>query len=155
MSTLTVTHTESLSLNGADRGSVKTLIIDGIASVYETVFTVSTVNMNILKFANNPAGSSNFKLDTDKTKYIRFSNLDDTSKIYLAFSKERDSDVNNAEIFQITILPGESFVISSPENYMDVTIATDIPDYVFGSLAEVDAKSDSGTPSLEIFAAGI
>tara|TARA_R100000951_G_C2493020_1_gene135053 strand:+ start:160 stop:489 length:330 start_codon:yes stop_codon:yes gene_type:complete len=105
MSTLTVTHTESLSLNGADRGSVKTLIIDGIASVYETVFTVSTVNMNILKFANNPAGSSNFKLDTDKTKYIRFSNLDDTSKIYLAFSKERDSDVNNAEIFQITILP--------------------------------------------------
>ena len=154
MSTLTVTHTESLSLNGADRGSVKTLIIDGIASVYETVFTVSTVNMNILKFANNPAGSSNFKLDTDKTKYIRFSNLDDTSKIYLAFSKERD-DVINAEIFQITILPGESFVISSPENYMDVTTESDTPAYVFGSLAEVNAKSDSGTPSLEIFAAGI
>ena len=154
MSTLTVTHTESLSLNGADRGSVKTLIIDGIASVYETVFTVSTANMNILKFANNPAGNSNFKLDTDKTKYIRFSNLDDTSKIYLAFSKEHD-DVNNAEIFQITILPGESFVISSPENYMDVTTGSDTPAYDFGSLAAVAAKSDSGTPSLEIFAAGI
>ncbi|MAO19594.1 MAG: hypothetical protein CMJ25_02480 [Phycisphaerae bacterium] len=111
--------------------------------------------MNILKFANNPAGSSNFKLDTDKTKYIRFSNLDDTSKIYLAFSKERDSDVNNAEIFQITILPGESFVISSPENYMDVTTGSDTPAYDFGSLAAVAAKSDSGTPSLEIFAAGI
>jgi hypothetical protein len=150
MATLTVTHTESLTLNGADRGSVKTLIIDGINSVYETIFPLSTDSTNILQLASAPAGEGSFKLDVENIKYMRFTNLDTSLDIYLAFG----TNAGSGNHFTIKILPGETFVTSSPDNYMG-TVSGGVLAYSFADLLSISAKSSEGTPSLEVFAAGV
>ena len=149
MATLTVTHTESLSLNGADRGSTKSLIIDGVNTVYETVFPLSTSSTNILQFASAVEGSTSFKLDVENIKYMRFTNLDATNDIYLVFG-EGAGDSNH---FVIKIKASETFLTSSPDDYMD--IGTAAPDFTFADVLSIDAKTSAGTASLEVFAAGV
>jgi hypothetical protein len=149
MATLTVTHTESLNLNGADRGSTKSLTIDSVTTVYETVFPLSTTSTNILQFATAVEGASSFKLDVENIKYMRFTNLDATNDIYLSFG----TATGDADHFAINISPGETFLTSSPDDYMDVVIGGAVA-YSFADVLSISAKTSAGTASLEVFAAG-
>ncbi len=148
MAILTVTHAESLEIEGVSRGSTKTLTIDEITTVYETVFPLTTSSTNILQFASTVEGSSSFKLDVENIKYMRFTNLDATNDIYLVFG-EGAGDSNH---FVIKIKPGETFLTSSPDDYMD--IGTAAPDFTFADVLSIDAKTSAGTANLEVFAAG-
>lgn len=149
MAILTVTHTESLSLDGVNRGSTKALTIDEITTVYETVFPLSTTSTNILQFASTVEGSASFKLDVENIKYMRFTNLDATNDIYLAFG----TAAGDSDHFIIKIKAGETFLTSSPDNYMD--IGTAAINYSFADVLTIDAKTSANTASLEVFAAGV
>jgi hypothetical protein len=152
MATLTVTHTESLNLNGADRGSTKSLIIDSVTTVYETVFPLSSTDTNILQLDALSEGGSSFKLDVASIKYMRFTNLDATNNIHLAFGTAAGSGNH----FTIVIKPLETFLTSGPDNYMG-TVTGGTLTYSFADLLSINAKTETAntTASLEVFAAGV
>jgi len=149
MAILTVNHTENLTLNGVDRGSTKIFTIDEITTVYETVFPLTTSITNILQFASAVEGGATFKLDVENIKYMRFTNLDASNDIYLAFG----TAVGDGENFAIKIKAGETFLTSSPDNYMD-TVTNVSTGFTFADVLSINAQTSSGTASLEVFAAG-
>ena len=86
--TLTVTHTESITLNGVDHGSTNTLSIASINEVMKRIVTVPTSEVEVLALHVSAVSSGTF-LEAD-VRYIRLTNLDDTNHVTLTFKNEDD-----------------------------------------------------------------
>ncbi len=81
MATLTVTHSESLTLNSRERDTLSTFQITNIDNIYErTVKCTQGVNTTILLMADTEA-TSDAALDVGEIKYIRLTNLDDSTAV--------------------------------------------------------------------------
>jgi transketolase C-terminal domain/subunit len=76
--TLTVTITESVTLNGSDRGSTATLTIANVAETDNRIVNVGTAEVDIIGFAAANAQGAFVRTDV---KYIRLTNLDDTNYV--------------------------------------------------------------------------
>ena len=75
--TLTVTLTESITLNGAEHGSKKKMSISGVNEISKRIMTVATTGTQVY------AGSSAAAYGTFVTanvKYLRITNLDTENK---------------------------------------------------------------------------
>lgn len=111
--TLTVTLTESISLNGSNQGATNTLSIGSINEVSKRIVTATTTEAGLLGFLSalsgvgvtaNKVGYLAGILDDGDVRYIRITNLDDTNFISLTF---RDED--NTE-FRVKVDAGHSFI---------------------------------------------
>lgn len=84
MADLTTTITESLVLNGANRGTTNTLVTTDIVDVFERILTCAHSNTTtVCTFATTPHTSAG-ALDVDRTKYIRLTNLSANEVIDIA-----------------------------------------------------------------------
>ena len=87
MATLTSTITESISLNGADRGSTNTLSVASVTQVFHRIVTCPTgQDTTVVTFdehADDQAGVVG-ALDVEDVKYIRVTNLDSSSPVNLS-----------------------------------------------------------------------
>tara|TARA_R100000664_G_scaffold9791_1_gene16280 strand:- start:12440 stop:12892 length:453 start_codon:yes stop_codon:yes gene_type:complete len=79
--TLTVTHTESVTLNGVDRGVTNTLTIASINEVDHRIVTVDTSAARTLLTLGATVGAGAFL--KANIKYIRITNKDNTNYITL------------------------------------------------------------------------
>ena len=123
MADLTTTITESVILNGSNRGSTNTLTTTGINHVYERVETcIHSQTTTIVAFAAS-AHASTGALDVENTKYIRITNLDDAGIIEVAF-------VGSATLYQVTLRPGASHILCQGDDLL---------------LAEADTSPSFGT----------
>jgi len=105
MADLTTTLTESVTLNGAIRGTTNTITTTGIVDVYERILTCThSQTTTIATFAASPHTSVG-AIDVDRTKYVRVTNLDANAEIELAI-------VTTATNYQVTITPGNSHILS-------------------------------------------
>ena len=77
-STLKVTLTESITLNGTAQGSTSTLSIPSIAEISKRIVTITTTEASILTFSTAVAPGTYIIADV---RYIRLTNLDDTNHI--------------------------------------------------------------------------
>ena len=109
MADLTATVTESVTLNGAVRGSTNTITTTGIVDVFERIVTCAHSNTTtIATFAASPHTSAG-AIDVDRTKYIRVTNLSSDQDMKLAL-------VTTNTNYQVTVRAGSSHILFQAEN---------------------------------------
>ena len=111
MADLVTTISESVTLNGAVRGTTNTLTTTGIVDVFERILTCAHSNTTTLcVFATSPHTSAG-ALDVENVAYARVSNLSTTDAIHLAIVGLTDS-------YTIKIRPGGSHLLYNGEDVM-------------------------------------
>jgi hypothetical protein len=104
MANLVTTISESVSLNGALRGSTNSVTTTDIADVFERIVTCSHSNTTtIATFAASPHTSAG-AIDLDRTKYIRVTNLSDTEVMDIAV-------VTTNTNYQVVLTAGNSHIL--------------------------------------------
>jgi hypothetical protein len=84
--TLTVTITETITLDGEARGGTITQTIASISEIAKRVMEVPTTEIEIAKFQATNPGAGTF--DEADVKYVRLSNRDATNHVVFVFTDE-------------------------------------------------------------------
>lgn len=127
MATLTSTITESITLNGAERGSSNVVSISSVTQVFHRIVTCpASQDTTLATFdaAVDDAAGTAGALDVNDVKYIRVTNLDDTNPINLSLQIDADED-NSAADESATILvgAGKTFVMGAAADAVAVSDA--------------------------------
>jgi hypothetical protein len=139
--TMTVTVSESITLNGKNQGSTNTLTLPGIVNI----------SKRIIIAMGTAVGSGTFN-EAD-VLYIRITNLDDTNHVGLIFKNE-----NNDE-FGVKLDKGQSFIYNGDlaggvVDTMDAQDGgADLAANTFGDLVNVTAYADTAACDIEVFVA--
>jgi len=149
--TMTVTITESISLNGVDQGGTNTLSIASVNEVSKRIVSASTTEQIILAFGTAVAAG---QFDETKVVYIRITNLDDTNFVGLIFRNE------NSDEFSVKLDKGQSFIYNGDlaggvVDTMDAVDNAGLTTNTFGDLVDITADADTASCDLEIFVASI
>ena len=146
-STLTVTVTESIELNGKDQGGTNTLLIPSINEVSKRIATVSTTEATILTFS---AAVGQGTYVAANARYIRFTNLDDTNYIMLTFKDEDNTE------FRVKVDAGQSFIFNGDNSGGAVDTMKANGSALSSGLADlydVTADADTASCDIEVFIA--
>ena len=109
MADLVTTISESVTLNGAVRGTTNTLTTTGIVDVFERILTCAHSNTTTVAVFNSTPHGAAGALDVENCKYFRISNLSTDQDIMVAF-------VTSGTNYQGTVRAGGSHVLYQAEN---------------------------------------
>ena len=109
MADLVTTVTETVTLNGALRGSTNTLTTSDIVDVFERIVTLAHSNTTTIAVFGSTPHSSAGALDVENAKYIRVTNLSTTDNMILAF-------VTSGTNYQVTVRAGGSHILYQAED---------------------------------------
>jgi len=153
--TLTVSTTETLTINGKDYGGAASTAIDNVKNVVRRIETITTTEATICTFGDAVAGGT---YNDDKVKYMRFTNIDDTNHIVLTFATE------NAHEFCIKVDAGCSLCLfgdvkdtgtsGGMKSMFDANTGA-ISTVALEKLVTVTATADTGSCDMEIYIAMI
>ena len=101
MADLTVTVTESVTINGALRGSSNNLTVTGITDTFERVVTCPHSNTTTIATFNSNVYGSAGALDLENCKYIRVTNVSTTAVMDIAIVTENTN-------YQVVMTAGSS-----------------------------------------------
>ena len=158
MATLTVTHTESITLDagsGAEtRGSTNALAITGINEIYErTVTCVTGQTTTIASFGTHAHSAAN-NIDTADVRYVRVTNLSLSGA-----PKTLELGIGlGATAYAVTLKFGESHVLGSASTLGLATDANNTPPVTgtITDLTSITVRNDSGTDTpVELFIAAV
>lgn len=149
MADLSVTLTESVTLNGSVRGTTNTLTVTDIIDTFERVVACShSQTTTIVTFATNTYDSAG-AIDAQNAKYCRITNLSSEDDIELAV-------VGAATLYQVLVPAGHSHILSRADEAM-LAEADTSPS--FGTMADVSSiqvrPTASTDVSVEVFVASI
>jgi len=148
--TLTVTITESISLNGQDKGSTNDLTITSVTEVSQRIVEVGTDEVTILAFQATDPGAGTF--DEADVRYIRITNKDDTNHVVLTFKSENNNECAHK------LDAGHSFIYAA-DNSAGVVNTHDASASALtvslDDLVDITAKADDAACDLELFVAGV
>jgi hypothetical protein len=151
--TMTVTITESLTLNGKNQGGTTISSIASIAEISQRILTITTNEATIATFSGAVASSGHY--NDSAVRYMRFTNKDDTNFITLTFTNEDNDEV------AIKLDAGNSFIWSADNDggMVDVFNATENADAgsdtALGDLRTIQADASASTVDLEMFIASV
>lgn len=115
-STMTVSISESITLNGKNQGGTNTLSIPSIAEVSKRIMTCLTSEVTLISFGAAVAPGT--FIDSD-VRYVRITNLDDTNYVILNIEGEGSTD------FSIRLDAGASYVMAgSFVDHIDISGAS-------------------------------
>ena len=145
--TMTVTVSESITLNGKNQGSTNTLSIPAIANVSKRIVNVPASEVEIIAMST-AVGSGTFI--TADALYIRITNLDGANHVTLTFKS-----VGNHE-FAVKLDKGQSFIYNG--DLADGAAATmdasaSALSLALADLVNVTAIADTAACDLEVFVA--
>jgi hypothetical protein len=150
MATLTVTHSESLVLDGRNRSASKTFSITNIEEIYERTLTIPQDASTVLAAFGADVEGASVELPVANVKYIRVTNTGSIIPAKLAV-------INANNNYQVVLDPGQSHVLGSAD---DLMIAEANASPIFGStLVDVESLSAiavggaSDTATLEVYIA--
>tara|TARA_B100000519_G_C14058641_1_gene350955 strand:+ start:212 stop:661 length:450 start_codon:yes stop_codon:yes gene_type:complete len=127
MADLTTTITESVTLNGATRGTTNVINTTGIVDVFERILTCAHSNTTtVAVFGSTPHASAG-ALDVENCKYLRVTNLSTTDDIKLAL-------ITTNTNYQVTVRAGASHVLFQAE---EVAIGETDTSPAFGTLEDI------------------
>ncbi len=155
MANLTVTLTESVTLNGSVRGSTNQLTITGIESVFERIVTIPNDQDTTILLTKASVASSDSAVDIQDTKYIRITNLDSTNSVTLSLQLDvNENDSGADQSVSILLEAGKTFMLGTPHDAIGVdddssTIQTSLAD-----LESILVDTAANTVKLELFVAG-
>tara|TARA_R100001443_G_scaffold22940_1_gene35110 strand:- start:90 stop:563 length:474 start_codon:yes stop_codon:yes gene_type:complete len=156
MADLTVTITESVTLNGAARGSSNALTVTGVDDVYHRIVTVPSGGDTTLVNFHAAVSTSDSSLDVENVKYIRVTNLDSSNPVNLSLQVDAGEDDSAADGSATLLLEAKkSFIMGSPSDGIAVdddaaTIVTTL-----NNLESIIADSASAAVQVEIFIASV
>ena len=146
-STMTVTISESITLNGKNQGGTQTLSIPSIATVSRRIIDVPASEVEILAMSTAVAAGTFIESDV---LYIRITNLDDTNHVTLLFKNE-----NNDE-FAVKLDKGQTFIYNGDLSggVVDTMDAdSSALSVLLGDLVNVTATADTAACDVEVFVA--
>ena len=150
--TLTVTLTESISLNGSEQGATNTLTIPSVATISKRIIDVPNSEVEIIAMSTAVASGTFVEGDV---RYIRITNLDDTNHVGLIFKNE-----NNDE-FGVKLDKGQSFIYNGDMSggVVDTMDAqdgdADLGANTFADLVNVTAYADTAACDIEVLVASV
>ena len=147
MADLSVTISESVTLNGSVRGNTNTLTVSDIIDAFERVVTCPALQTTtIATFATNVYDSVG-AIDTQGAKYVRITNLSSDYDIELAV-------VGAATLYQVHIVAGHSHIICRTDDGMLAEADTSPSFGTMADIASIQARPTAGSDvSVEIFVA--
>ena len=124
-STMTVTVSESITLNGANQGSTNTLSLAGVDEVFKRIITCpANSETTLAHFHSSVADGTLSPLDIDDVKYIRVTNLDAATSTTLSLQSDVGEDDSVAdESASLLIEAGKSFIMGSPNDGIGISDA--------------------------------
>ena len=120
-STLKVTITEQINLNGSEQGSRNVLNISDIKDVFKRIVTIAADDDATVLVFKSTTAIADGAMDLQNVKYIRITNLDDSNSVGLSLQLDSDED-NSAANESCTILleAGRSFMMGTPDEGIHV-----------------------------------
>ena len=149
MADLTVTLTESVTINGSLRGNTNTLTVTSIIDTFERVVTCPALQTTtIATFATNVYDSVG-AIDAQGAKYVRITNLSSEYDMELAV-------VGAATLYQVHIVAGHSHILCRTDDAM-LSEADTSPSFgTMADIASIQARPTAGSDiSVEIFVASV
>ena len=151
--TLTVTVTESITLNGINHGATNTKTIASINEISKRILNITTNEATIATFSGAVGSAGHF--NDSYVRYMRFTNLDDTNFLTLTFTNAANDEV------AIKVDAGNSFmwVADNSGGMVDVMNATQAADSAsdtaLASLTTIQADANTGSCDLEMIIASV
>jgi hypothetical protein len=136
---LTVTVTESYTLNGVSYGNSSNKVFSTNGEVLQRIMSVSTSDPAILNFGAADAAG---QVTVGDFKYFRIKNLDDTNFVMLTL-------YNGADSFFYKLAAGDTFLLMS--NDMDA-IDSSTSFGAFADITQIKADADTAACDIEILA---
>ena len=149
MANLVVTVSESVTINGALRGSTNSLTVASITDTFERVITCPhSATTTIATFSSNVYDSAG-AIDKENVRYIRVSNLSDTYDIEIGVA-------GAASNYSMLIPAGNSHLIARADDVM-LAEADAVPQYgALADIAKLEVRPTATTDvDVEIFVASI
>ncbi|MBW2471866.1 MAG: hypothetical protein JRE18_07295, partial [Deltaproteobacteria bacterium] len=131
--TLTITITESVTLNGSDQGATNSITVDNVDEVVKRIVSVPTSESGLLGFDSTDIFSTGYlagQFVEGNVRYIRITNKDDANHVTLKF---RGNDTTDAE-FAVMLDKGHSYIVSCDQD--------------LGTVGTVDAGDAPLSPTL-------
>ena len=133
-STLKITIEEDITLNGVQQGGVNTLSIDNVNEIYKRIVTCpASTNTTIATFKSSVNVSGSMvgqtalrasSLDMEDVKYIRVTNLDDSSSVNLSLRSDTgEDDTAGDESATLLLEAGKSFMMGSPNDGIAIELS--------------------------------
>mgnify|MGYP003141269847 FL=1 len=153
MATLSVTHTESISLNDREQGGTKTYTIASIADVYKRTVTCPAGSDTTVATFQTLTSTSDNAIDLELTKYIRVTNLDASSSVILSLQVAGAEGGTANMSTTILLAAGETFTMGTPHDGIAIDddaagIVTDLND-----LESILIDPGSNAVAVEVFVA--
>ena len=151
MATLTITNTESITLNGSQQGGTTTTTFTGINAVSKRNFVITTNEATIANFSGAVASAGHFNDGT--VRYIRISNLHATYFVCVTLKNGSNDE------FAVKLDAGQSFILcgdnsTGMELIFNATENADSATHTaLGPLTAITADAESGTLEIEMFVA--
>jgi hypothetical protein len=146
--TLTVTITESVTLNGSQQGGTNTLSIAAIDEVFKRIVTCPANQTNTVLSFNADVHGAAGAIDLQDAKYIRITNKDDTNALELAV-------VGAATLYQVELAAGESHVLGNPEGLMLAEADTSPSFGTMADLGSIQVNPGGNAIDVEVFVASV
>lgn len=143
-STLTVTVSEKLTLNGRDHGSSQKITIAGVNEVSKRIVTVLASTDSTQIYAGAAIASIGTFI-TANVKYIRITNLDDTNAVSIHIE-----DTSNTQYAQFLIPAGHVFFLTDAASSYGGASSIAVPT---GNIEKISAMGDGGAVDVEILVA--
>ena len=151
--TLTVTLTESLTLNGTQQGASNVKTFADIDEISKRILTITTNEATIATFSGAVASAGHY--NDSAVRYMRFTNKDDTNFLTLTFRNQDNDEV------AIKVDAGQSFIwcgdnANGMSSVFNATQDADAAsDTAFGSLTNIQADANTATCDMEMLIASV
>ena len=157
MANLTVTHTESITLNGQDFGNTNVFSITGINNIYKRIVTCpADVDTTILR-TGVTVDVTDSSMDVQNVKYIRVTNLDGSNSVNLNLQIDTTESGSGAsavnETATILLAAGESFVMGTSHDSVAAYDADGSAQTTLHDLESILIDPSANEVKLEIIAA--
>ena len=157
MANLTVTHTESITLNGQDFGNTNVFSITGINNIYKRIVTCpANVDTTILR-TGVTVDVTDSSMDVQNVKYIRVTNLDGSNSVNLNLQIDVTESGSGAsavnETATILLAAWESFVMGTSHDSVAAYDADGSVQTTLHDLESILIDPSANEVKLEIIAA--
>ena len=110
---MTVTITESISLNGKDQGATTSLEVENIKEVFKRIVRcIDDTDCTIATF-QTATNTSDGAIDLENVRYIRVTNLDDTNPMNLSLQVAGAEGGTANMSTTVLVNAGESFILGT------------------------------------------
>ena len=148
--TMTVTISESITLNGKNQGGTQTLSIPLVNEILNHIVPCTTDKNEVLGFIASGTAKGSF-LEAN-VRYMRFTNLDDANHVVLFFTNESSDEV------AIKLDYGQSFIWNGDlsggvVDTMDANSGGTASSGQLADITKVSVQADTATVDVQIFVA--